>query len=193
MGEIAKPAQRYRAQDLARLADSDKRYELIRGELIEMPPTKRTHGLLLLTFGARLLAHVMAHQLGQVVADTGFQLSREPDTILAPDLAFISRERVPPLSADYDALAPDLVVEIASPSNTAVALNEKIALYFQAGVRRVWVIYPNTRLVYDYASLKQVSILDEREMLEGGAVLPSFSIAVREIFTPLDVNPADED
>jgi Uma2 family endonuclease len=191
MAELAKPTQRYRAQDLERLADSDKRYELLQGTLIEMPPTKRIHGLLLLSFGARLLLHVTEHQLGQVVADTGFQLADAPDTVLAPDLAFISRERVPPLSASYDALAPDLVVEIASPGNTASALNEKIATYFRAGVQRVWVIYPVTRLVYDYAALKQVTILDERETLDGGAVLPNFSIPVHEIFAPLNFAAAE--
>jgi Uma2 family endonuclease len=191
MTEIAKLTQRYRAQDLERLADSDKRYELLRGTLIEMPPTKRMHGLLLLTFGARLLLHVTEHRLGQVVADVGFQLASDPDTVLAPDLAFISRERLPPLSAGYDALAPDLVIEIVSPGNTASALNEKIAAYFQAGVQRVWAIYPTTRLVYDYAALKQVTILDEGETLDGGAILPGFSIPVREIFAPLDFAAAE--
>ncbi|MBO9308246.1 MAG: Uma2 family endonuclease [Chloroflexi bacterium] len=191
MTEIAKLTQRYRAQDLERLADSDKRYELLRGTLIEMPPTKRMHGLLLLTFGARLLLHVTEHRLGQVVADVGFQLASDPDTVLAPDLAFISRERLPPLSAGYDALAPDLVIEIVSPGNTASALNEKIAAYFRAGVQRVWAIYPTTRLVYDYAALKQVTILDEGETLDGGAILPGFSIPVREIFAPLDFAAAE--
>jgi Uma2 family endonuclease len=191
MAEIAKPTQRYRVQDLERLAESDRRYELLQGMLIEMPLTKRTHGLLLLTFGARLLLHVTERQLGQVVAETGFQLASDPDTVLAPDLAFISRERLPLLSAGYDALAPDLVVEIASPGTTASALNEKIAAYFQAGVRHVWVIYPMTRLVYDYAAQKQVAILDERETLDSGAILPDFSIPVHEIFAPLNFAAAE--
>lgn len=193
MAEIAKPTQRYRAQDLERLADSDQRYELVQAELIEMLPTKPIHGLLLLTFGARLLLHVTTHRLGQVVADTGFQLSTDPDTVRVPDLAFISRERVPPLSTQYDTIAPDLVVEIASPGNTSSELNEKITAYFQAGVRRVWVVYPVTRLIYDYANLKQVAILDETDTLDGDLVLPDFVIPVREIFAPLDFEKADED
>lgn len=186
MGEIAKPAQRYRAQDLARLADSDKRYELIRGELIEMPPLSTSHGLIVASLIGALLPFIRANRLGQLMASTGFQLASDPDTVRAPDVAFISRERLMPLSDSYYPFAPDLAAEVVAPADCVSDLCVKISEYFAEGARQVWVIYPTTRLLYLYTTPKTVRILDVNDTLEGGDLLPNFSLPIRELFAQLE-------
>ncbi|MCE7947590.1 MAG: Uma2 family endonuclease [Chloroflexi bacterium CFX4] len=163
MAEIAKPTQRYRAQDLERLADSDQRYELV----------------------AALLPFIRTHGLGQLMAEAGFLLESEPDTVRAPDVAFISRERIAPISGGYYPFAPDLAVEVISPSNSVGAVQAKIAQYFAKGARQVWLIYPAMRTLHVYSSPKSVRILDATDTLEGGDMLPNFSLPVAELFAQL--------
>ncbi len=176
----------YTVEDLEKLPDDDKRYELDQGVLIEMPPPKREHGLVFAELLALIHNHVRANDLGQVVGETGYQLSENPDTVRAPDIAFTAKARVTPRTGEYDRTAPDLAVEIASPGNTADELNQKVVQYFEAGVRQVWVLYPRTRLIYVYTSARRVTILGEEDTLSSGDVLPGFTVTVRDIFTVLD-------
>jgi Uma2 family endonuclease len=185
MAEIAKPTQRYRAQDLERLADSDQRYELVQGDLIEMPPPSKEHGLIIASLIAALLPFIRAHELGQLMAEAGFLLESEPDTVRAPDVAFVRRERIAPISGGYYPFAPDLAVEVISPSNSVGAVQTKIAQYFAKGARQVWLIYPAMRTLHVYSSPKSVRILDTTDTLEGGDLLPSFSLPVAELFAQL--------
>src|SRR5262249_14150410 len=124
--------------------------------------------------------------LGQVVAEIGYQLSENPDTVRAPDVSFMAKARVTPRTSDYDKTAPDLAVEVASPGNTASDLNEKISEYFEAGGRQVWVFYPKTRTIYLYTSHLKVKILSGDDTLDGGEVLPGFRVKVADIFAVLD-------
>jgi Uma2 family endonuclease len=176
----------YTAKDLERLRDDDNHYELDRGALITMPPTKREHGLVQAETLALIRNHVKAYDLGQVTGEIGFLLSENPDTVRAPDISFTSKARITARTGEYDRVAPDLAVEIASPGNTADDMYQNIVQYFEAGVRRVWVFYPKTRTVHVYTSARTVAILGEGDTLDGGDVLPGFNVKVRDIFVVLD-------
>ena len=142
------------ADDLLALPDDGRMYELVEGRLVRMAPGGGEASLLGMRAGAALLPFVEAHNLGVVTgADGTFILSQpgDPDTALVPDVAFIRAERVPPrTSPEYGRawrLAPDLVVEIASPTQSRRALAAKARRYLAAGVRLVWVIWPRDRQV----------------------------------------------
>lgn len=173
------------AEELITMPDDGKRRELVEGELKEMAPAGALHGDVAMSLGALLKHYVKSKRLGRApAADTGFILARNPDTIRAPDTAFISRERVPPEGPPegYWELAPDLAVEVVSPNDTAAEVQEKARGWIEAGVRMVWVVYPKTRSIVVQKSLKDISTLTEEETLSGGDVVPGFECSVKEIF-----------
>ena len=176
----------YTAEDLWRLshrAGEHKRYELLRGELIEMSPTGETLGILTAWLSYLILGYVDSNSLGEVLgAETGFRLSDDPDTVFAPDIAFISESRRQSTTEKYLDIAPDLVAEVVSPGNDATEINEKIAAYFAAGTRLVWIVYPKTKTVYVYSSAENVQIVTASGTLTGADVLPGFSVSVQEVF-----------
>jgi Uma2 family endonuclease len=177
----------YTADDLFHMPTDGKHYELIRGELIEMAPTNGSHGVLTFEFAALLRNHIRAHKQGQGFgAETGFKLSENPDTILAPDVAYISAEHAKPLTDKFVDGAPDLAIEVVSPGNSANEINEKTALYFHAGTRQVWIVYPNTRTIYVYTSATKVTILSGADILDGSDVLPGFRLPLTDLFGVLD-------
>ena len=173
------------ADELLVLPDNDKRYELIEGVLNEMSPPGTTHGLTAMRAGAILFNFVHQRDLGEVfAAETGFILSTNPDTVRAPDAAFVSAERLPAgdLPAGYLHLAPDLVVEVVSPSDTASELQSKVFMWLRAGCRLVWVVYPATRSVTVYRSREDVRVLGADDVLDGSPVFEGFSAEVRDLF-----------
>jgi Uma2 family endonuclease len=176
----------YTAKDLDNLPDDGHRYELDRGELVIMPPAKKEHGLVVLKASRLLGNHVEVNDLGEVMAEIGYKLESDPDTVRAPDISFISKARMAPLTGEYEEIAPDLAVEVASPGNTVSDMNQKILQYFEAGVRLVWVIFPKTRMVHVYYAADKITVLKGDAMLEGGDVLPGFSVRLSELFTVLD-------
>jgi Uma2 family endonuclease len=123
--------------------------------------------------------------MGDVLgAETGFMLSREgePDTVLAPDMAFISAARAPRGSeTGFARVAPDLVVEVASPGQPRVQMDAKSRLYFQAGTRAVWVVWPATRTV-DIRQSGGSRTLGDDDVLEAEDILPGLRIGVRQLF-----------
>ena len=165
---------------------NDCRLELIRGELKVMSPSKPLHGIVCAHIAAELRNFVIDHDLGVVVgAETGFVVERDPDTVLGVDAAFISRERLSTIE-DFDKFAtsaPDLAVEVMSPSNTAREMEKKVALYFGAGARAVWVFNPRKKTAAVYNSPSDVRILSEHETLEGGEVLPGFRLELSKLFS----------
>lgn len=164
---------------------NDCRLALIRGEVKTMSPTGGVHGILCIKLGAALLDFVEAHELGEVFgAETGFVVERAPDSVIGADLAFVSRERMATVENIYKFIpfAPDLAVEVLSPSNTVQEMDEKIAFYFAAGSRAVWIVNPKRRTVAAYSSEVEVRILGEAETLEGGDVLPGFSYELSRLF-----------
>lgn len=175
------------ADDLLQMPENGTHYELIRGELIEMSPTNAVHGALAAELLIFLGNHIRAHKLGQVfAAETGFTLSQNPDTVLAPDVAFISTERARPLAEKYSTIAPDLAIEVVSPGNSATEMNEKTVLYFQAGSRQVWIVYPKSRTIHFYTAANKVAILGSEDTLDADPVLPGFKLPLHELFGVLD-------
>ncbi len=173
------------ADDLLRLSRTGKRYELVGGELVEMAPTGARHGRVAIRSGSRLNAYVEQNDLGEVfAAETGFRLERQPDKVRAPDVAFVSKGRLPPgeLPKGFLDIVPDLVIEVVSPGDTATYVQAKVEDWLQAGVRLVLVMYPDTRSVAVYRSLDDVRVLTEGDQLQGDPVLPGFSCPVKEIF-----------
>lgn len=174
------------AEDLLRLPDDGNRYELIEGELRMMTPASPRHGRITNAVAFLLTRHVRQHDLGVVyAAETGFRLRQNPDTVRAPDAAFVARSRIPVEGEPkgFWAIAPDLVVEVVSTSDSASAVQAKVADWLAAGCRLVWVVYPDTQTVTEYRSLAEVRVLTADQELQGGDVLPGFSCAVAEIFT----------
>lgn len=164
----------------------DKHLELIEGEIYAMPPAGGEHGGITLDLGAVIRSHVKAHALGYTTAaETGYILYKNPngrDTVVAPDVGFISKERLPDgLPKSYIPLPPDLAVEVVSPGDSADEIDQKVVLYLRYGTRLVWVWYPKTKTVIAHTPTS-VQRLDVDDTLDGSDVLPGFKLTVREIF-----------
>jgi Uma2 family endonuclease len=178
--------QRLTAEDFFDLNVPDEKTELVDGELLRMSPAGGEHGVIALRIGAWLLMFVEARQLGVVcAAETGFLVRRDPDTVRAPDAAFISREKMgegrPPKK--FWPFAPDLAVEVVSPSEGAEQVQERVRDWFAAGARAVWMLYPGTASVHAYRSPSEVRILQRGENLTGDDdLLPGFSCSVADLF-----------
>ncbi len=171
--------------DLERLPDDGRRFELVRGELIEMPPTKRQHGFLMIRLIKLLSIHVDDHDLGELIDNSGYLLAEDPDTVRAPDIAFTRKARLTPMTDEYERTVPDLAIEIVSPSNSAADLQDKVQQYFEAGVQQVWLFFPKRESVHIYRSPKDVIVLDVNDTLDGGALLPGFALKVSDVFAGL--------
>lgn len=173
------------AEDLLRMPDDGYRYELVKGELIRMPPAGNIHGNRTMRLGWRLAGHVEANDLGIVfAAETGFRLASDPDTVRAPDIAFVSKRSVEEVG-EFEGFwpgAPDLAVEVISPGDSYTEVEEKVEEYLRAGARAVWVVDPRRRTVTMYRSLTEIVILTENDTLDGGDIVPGFSCRVAEIF-----------
>ena len=173
------------ADDLMAMPDDGKRYELIRGQLIEMPPTSHEHGIVVARFGRRMGNFAEEHGLGHdVAADTGVNVEHDPDTVRAPDYGFISYERMaePPPSRGYADVIPDLVLEVVSPNDRQAEIDAKTQMWLDAGVRLVMVAYPETREVYAHHDDGSVARYGIGDTVVGDPVLPGFSCTVEDIF-----------
>ncbi len=170
--------------DLLAIPDDGNRHELLRGEIIVSPPPGFLHGLTQLGLGSWLRRHVDEASLGAVVTESGFLLKRDPDTVLGPDVAFIRADRLPPdaMQTTYLELAPDLVVEVVSPSNALAEMHDKVLTYLEAGVRMVLVLEPKRRTVTVHTPDRVARTLVVGETLDGGDVLPGFSVPVADLF-----------
>jgi Uma2 family endonuclease len=176
------------AEQLLRMPDDGYRYELIAGELRMMSPAGWRHGAAAGKLHGLLAPHVVAHNLGAVLAaETGFLLSRDPDTVRAPDIAFVAADRwhAAPPRESYWPGAPDLAVEVVSPSDTFQEVQEKVEAWLRAGARMVWVVSPQPRDVTVYRPARESRTLSEEDQLSGEDVLPGFHCRVGEIFSGL--------
>ncbi|MBA2339970.1 MAG: Uma2 family endonuclease [Pyrinomonadaceae bacterium] len=164
---------------------NDYRYELIRGELKTMSPTKPLHGIYCARIASLLLRYVEDNNLGEVFgAETGFIVERDPDTVMGVDAAFVSNERLATVEnfEKFFPFAPDLAVEVLSPGNTVDEIDEKISLYFAAGSKLVWLVNPKRRTVKVYNSPREARVYPEDETLDGGALLPGFQCDLAKLF-----------
>ncbi|MEM8886103.1 MAG: Uma2 family endonuclease [Planctomycetota bacterium] len=159
------------------------RCELVRGELRTMIPPSFEHGRVIMNLATPLDRHVRNQKLGVVVAaETGFVLSRDPDTVRAPDIAFLVTERSEGPAHGYYPGAPDLAVEVLSPDDRPGYVREKVAEWLEAGARAVWVVDPGTRTIELHGTASAPIRLEEGDELVGGELLPGFRIAVRAVF-----------
>lgn len=173
------------AEELAALSGDGVGYELVEGELQAMTPAGYGHGRVAARALGRLLVFVEDRGLGEVLtAETGFVLRRGPDTVRAPDVAFVRTERVPADDdqAGYAELAPDLVVEVVSPSDRAGQVTDKALAWLDAGVRLVWVVYPESQTVAVHHPAGVVTMLRGDAVLDGGDVLPGFALPLPDLF-----------
>lgn len=172
-------------EDVAALPDDGQRYDLIKGKIIRMSPAQGRHGEIASKINWLVGNVVWPERLGRVyTAEAGFILAREPDALLCPDIAYVSAERLPPASAreQFMELPPDLAVEVLSPSETARTSREKVDTYLDGGVEMVWVVDPVRRSVAVYRASGESELLSEDDTLDGGDVLPGFSVPVADIF-----------
>ena len=165
------------AEELLHLSLPDKRVELVRGVLVVREPAGGRHGRIAVNITVELGTYIRSHQLGAVyAAETGFTLARHPDTVRAPDVAFVRRERLPsPEPIGFPDLAPDLVVEVLSPGERPGELLAKIADWLSAGTRLVWAIDPERRLARVYRQDGTERVVAAAETLDGEDVVPGFS------------------
>lgn len=160
-------------------------WELVDGELVEVTPSADESSTTAMQIGRVLGNHVIPQRLGRVYgADGGFVLFTDRQTVLVPDVAFVTAERVPQGRArkHFPRLAPDLVVEVLSPSDRMRQAREKVALYLEAGVRLVWLVDPDERTVTVFRPEASPVKLDATMTIDGGDVLPGFSVPVAELF-----------
>lgn len=173
------------ADDLLIRRDDGFRYELWRGELKKLAPASHEHGRIAINISTPLDQHTRTNELGRVyAAETGFKISSDPDTVLAPDVAFISNERLEQAvgATGYWPGAPDLVVEVISPSDTYAEVEEKASNWLAAAVRVVIVANPRERTVTAYRSSTDIVILTEADKLDCSDVVAGWSMLVKDVF-----------
>ncbi len=167
---------------------SEELYEVVNGERREIPHMGALSGALVSILATYVNSFVRSRRLGFAVIEVLFEL-HAGRTQRRPDLAFVPYERwtTPALDVDPPAwnVVPALAVEVFSPINAAVDIEEKLRDYFAAGVRLVWVIYPMLRCVYVYDSLTVVRALMEADELDGGAAIPGFRVRIAELYAAL--------
>jgi Uma2 family endonuclease len=172
------------AEELLRLPDDGMRHELIQGELRTMAPAGDEHGWVTSNLHIPLGTYVKAHRLGRVyAAETGFRLERDPDTVRAPDVAFVRQERLEAGALPgYRPGAPDFAVEVLSPSDRPGEVAEKVAAWLAHGTRMVLVVHPRSRTVRVHRPDAPVRVLAESDTIDGEDVVPGWQLPVREVF-----------
>lgn len=169
------------AEQLLKVDFPNKRTELVRGHLIVRELPGGRHARVAMNLTTRLGIHVEHERAGQLFG-AGFTLFRAPDTVRAPDVAFVRRERVPdPIPLGYLEFAPDLVVDVLSPRDRPGEILAKVAQWLEGGVRLVWVIDPQRRVARIYRFDGTESVIDEKGVLNGEDVLPRFSCPLTTI------------
>ncbi len=170
------------AEDL--LAMGEGRRELVAGRVVEMTPAGAEHGIVGTLIAVRLARHVEATGTGRVLAlETGFRISRDPDTVRAPDVAFIAAERLAGVDLRrYFPGAPDLAVEVVSPEDSFREVEAKARMWLEHGARLVWVVEPEDRVAFVYRPGRPREDVPPGGALSGDDVLPGLSIPLAECF-----------
>lgn len=173
------------ADDLAKQPNDGARYELVKGILQKMPPAGFEHGIRAAEIGSRLNVHVKTHKLGYVCgAETGFKIAQNPDTVRAPDAAFVSQASIEHqgIVRGYWEGAPDLAVEVISPGDTYAEVAEKVEEWLTAGCTMVWVINPRRETVEVYRAYEDFTVLRGTDILDGADVVEGFQCQVQDLF-----------
>lgn len=170
------------AEMLERMPDDGRQRELLRGELIEMSPGNSTRGYLIILLGNTVGLYAHQKGLGKAFSDTGFLLERGPDTVLAPDVSFIRKDRLAEVSPlGFVETCPDLAIEILSPSNSATEVLGKLETYLRSGVSAVWVLDPRRERAEIHRPGQPALRLGLDDTLEDEDMLPGFRITLREL------------
>ncbi len=175
------------AEDLEQLPDDGSFYELVRGELRTMSPSGHKHGRIAARLAARLAPYVLDHNLGEVyIAEAGFVLTRNPDTVRVPDVGFVSAARAAAVGDNsvFWPGAPDLAVEVISPGDSYDEVTDKVHDWLGAGTRMVIIVDPRKQLVTVYRSLTDNTVLTKDHELTGGDVVPGWAMPVNALFAP---------
>lgn len=172
------------------LETSAKRYELVEGMLIEMSPAGGEHGDLASELNMQIRMFVKQHRLGKVTAaETGYVLFTDEAgkaTVRAPDVGFVAQDRISQrLPKGYIPFPPDLAIEVVSPNDKPDEIESKISDYLRAGVRLIWHFYLDAKTVRVDSPAGGFRV-SESEILDGGDVLPGFSVSVQELFESVD-------
>ena len=172
------------AADVERMSLPGKQVELVRGRLVVREPPGTWHGVIAANLALQLGNFVRSRALGLVCAqDTGFKIASDPDTVRAPDVAFIGRDRVALIPRrGYAELAPDLVAEVLSPDDSLSEVLAKVADWFAGGTKLVWVVDSRRSQVHVYRQDGRISLLRESDSLDGEDVVPGFSCPLTDVF-----------
>ena len=176
------------AEELLELPEDHMRHELIEGELRTMPPAGHEHGSLGAAFGAFLGSYVREKRLGRVfAAGTGFVIATAPDTVLAPDISFVTTERLDLIirKEGFFPSFPDLAVEVTEPSDLDSEIEDRVRVWLESGTRLVMVVDLKTKTVEVHRSFSDNQILTEENTLKGGDVVPGWTLSLSELFATL--------
>lgn len=173
------------AEELLRLPRGEFRAELINGELITMPLPGLPHGRIGMRLGGPLAQFVWDHELGEVFNEVGFKLTSNPDTVLGPDISFITKQHFEQGQGTegYWPGAPDLAVEVLSPSDRSGKVRAKLSRWLDFGTRQVWIVDPKQKTVTIYRSLSDATTFSGSDYLEADDILPGFRISLERIFS----------
>ena len=175
------------AEEVFRMNHGNRHYELIAGVPRKMSPAGFHHGAVIGLLHGWLFDHVKRHRLGIVLgAETGFILSRDPDTVRGPDVGFVSRERIERIGIPQQFFpeAPDLAVEVLSPRDRVSEVEAKTEDWLNGGTRLLWIVSPRRRTITVHRSLTDIVVLTEDDTLDGGDVIPGFTCRVGDLFQP---------
>jgi Uma2 family endonuclease len=169
------------AEELGNLPDEPLRHELIKGELLTMPLPKHEHMRVATNLTVILAQYVRANRLGEVYVEGGYKLESDPDTVLGPDVSFVSRNRIALSPEGYHDGPPDLAIEVLSPGDRRGKVEHKLSLWLEFGTRSVWLVNPRKRTVEIIASTGERRLLHDTDELVDDTV-PGFRVKVSEIF-----------
>jgi Uma2 family endonuclease len=170
-------------EEFAQLPGDGLRHEISEGELICMAPAKFLHTLVVVAVFEVLQVYLKQRGGARAFPEAGYVLSHDPLTIRQPDVSVLSAERIRATDVDgYVEGAPELAIEIVSPSQSAEDLEVKVQQYLRSGGKQVWVVYPITRRVHIFLASGEVTILNETQKLDAGDLLPGFSVKVADLF-----------
>ncbi len=176
----------YTVDDLINMSVEGKRYELIEGELVEHMPPGDEHGTIASLIAKFIWDFVLLNGIdGRAGVESSHVLALNPDTVRAPDAYYDSIAHTGPLTESVIRAAPELAVEVVSPSEAADDVEGKIRDYLRAGTRIVWVVYPKTQTVH-VRTTTMATIIEAAGVLDGGDVLPGFSLSLSDLFTIVD-------
>jgi Uma2 family endonuclease len=184
---MSKPAPKLMTQqELLDLPDDHMRHELIKGELITMPLAGCEHGQIALWIGRLLGTHIAKNKLGcSFGAGTGFLIERDPDTVRAPDFAFVAKNSTKPRTPKgFFPGAPDLAVEVISPDDCVMEVEDKIQQWLDAGCQSVWVVKPTRQTITIHQNNAQPQVLHPADDIHAPDLLPGFQAKVKDLFPP---------